>query len=394
MTTDTFKQINNISDISHILNKDEFKDVDKGSYRLIDYVIERPDTFCDEDGNISTEAIEGRGIAYDLDGNILRRPLHKFFNVNQKSFLQAEHLPSLDGAVIMHKLDGSMICPIILDDEIIYATRMASEKHHQMVKDHIDPRYLECVDDFCRDMFSRGYSCIFEFCCPENVVVIEYDNPRLTLISVRHIQSGNYMPHKDMVESAIKYEISSVGALTHHSNSMSELCDFAKDQTGCEGYVVRYPNGLHVKIKNLWYVGIHKALNATSHDRHILNLHLEGNIDDVISNCPENVRNEIKVRLNELLNIIDDGVSLCLHVYQSTYFDGMDRSDYVFKLNNEWGKKSFVSFFALKMFNGNINVLNMIFDYMKKSGCTTTNKNFDNFINLIRKDIDKHNQEN
>ncbi|MFN4181023.1 MAG: RNA ligase, partial [Armatimonadota bacterium] len=58
----------------------------------------------------SLEALECRGIAFDEDGKIISRPLHKFFNLGEKPHTSFQRLSERGDLVsVQEKLDGSMI---------------------------------------------------------------------------------------------------------------------------------------------------------------------------------------------------------------------------------------------------------------------------------------------
>src|SRR5262245_2515658 len=63
-------------------------------------------------------ARECRGIAFDRDGRIISRPLHKFFNVGEKAHTARNVLPWHEASRVMDKLDGSMIHTAWLDGQL------------------------------------------------------------------------------------------------------------------------------------------------------------------------------------------------------------------------------------------------------------------------------------
>ena len=55
---------------------------------------------------------ECRGLAFDLDGKLISRPYHKFFNLGERTETLPEAVDLARPHVILEKLDGSMIRPI------------------------------------------------------------------------------------------------------------------------------------------------------------------------------------------------------------------------------------------------------------------------------------------
>lgn len=72
---------------------------------------------------------------------------------------------------------------------------------------------------------------------PDDVVVLEYPEPALILIAIRHNYSGNYVPYEDMVISAKEYGVRVVG-LWKGAQEIKDLKDFMtklKEEKGIEG---------------------------------------------------------------------------------------------------------------------------------------------------------------
>ena len=71
-----FPIIRHLDDVyDHFVGRPEFAIMDKGDYTVIDYVYADTDTFANE------ILLEGRGLKFDRDGNLIGRPFQKFFNL-------------------------------------------------------------------------------------------------------------------------------------------------------------------------------------------------------------------------------------------------------------------------------------------------------------------------
>ena len=80
ITENRFPIIKLIDDVlPHIQENDNFSVNKKDDYVVIDYILNTPDLF-----NNSIEK-ECRGIIFHEDGHLLSRPLHKFFNLNERN---------------------------------------------------------------------------------------------------------------------------------------------------------------------------------------------------------------------------------------------------------------------------------------------------------------------
>lgn len=183
-----FPIINNISDVlPAIEGRDEFVVAVKEGYTVINYNVMMADTF---DCPIRREC---RGIIFDTaTGNIIRRPFHKFFNVNEREETQLNQLDFSKEHWIDTKLDGSMIAVFMHGGELIYGTKMVAPDFNELVKQFVAASDID-YDSFCRDVIEQGYTPIFEFMHPQKQIVIDYGKPALTLLAVRNMVTGEFL---------------------------------------------------------------------------------------------------------------------------------------------------------------------------------------------------------
>jgi tRNA splicing ligase len=120
MKNHTFPTIRNITDVlPFIEGVDEFKVIRKDWYTVINYVVALEDTFPSIEvagGSAKMrkerqlEAAmrrECRGLVFDnVTGELLSRPYHKFFNVNEKPETHVNKVNLATPHVILEKLDG------------------------------------------------------------------------------------------------------------------------------------------------------------------------------------------------------------------------------------------------------------------------------------------------
>jgi len=99
-------------------------------FTVITYNMNMPDSFIDPDScsddferRQAIMRLDCRGIKFDTKtGKILSRPYHKFFNVGEHSLSNPDKIDWNKPHVILEKLDGSFITPVLtwwLDDKYI-----------------------------------------------------------------------------------------------------------------------------------------------------------------------------------------------------------------------------------------------------------------------------------
>lgn len=281
-----FPLIRNISDVlPAIAGRDEFVVAEKDGYTVINYNVMMADTF---DCNIRREC---RGIIFDsVTGDIIRRPFHKFFNVNEREETQ-DHVVDLSRPhAILEKLDGSMIAPFIVDGQLIWGTKMGATDVAKPVEEFVknNPQY----ESFALNMISTGYTPIFEWCSRKQRIVLDYKEDQLILTAIRIMATGEYLPYGYLKGVSSATGIPVVRAFEPQTD-MKAFLEYVRDLEDLEGFVVRFDDGHMLKLKCHWYLQIHKAKEAILQDRNIVELILEEHLDDIKAHLPAEDRDRL-----------------------------------------------------------------------------------------------------
>jgi RNA ligase len=218
------------------------------------YMVSGPDTFDD------MFAREARGITFDADGNVIGRPLHKFFNVNEKEHTLAHKLTDSIVTRLMDKRDGSMIHTVWLDGEVYFKSKKSFESDvakAAMKWLHEDRNSMTLA--FCRWVASNKMTAIFEWTSPAARIVLSYPDDDLQLLHVRDNTTGEYL---DMIElRAIAEQAYGVQIVEPQKVlSFEQLLKLAETEEGIEGWVAQFENGDMVKVKTKWYMDRHHAM--------------------------------------------------------------------------------------------------------------------------------------
>jgi len=188
-----------------------------------------------------------RGLITDSKGNIVSRPLKKFFEYHQ---LYPECRPSDKNFLVSDKIDGFMGIMYWIDDMPYIATRDSFVSIPAIRGTSI--LYTKYANDI--DKLNRSYSYIFEIVYPNNSLVLDYGTTEdLFLIDVFDKRGISVMPHiGDMPFSVIR-QCENKFELIHYMEENKE---------GKEGYVIKYNSGERLKIKFPWfkkkYIGKHE----------------------------------------------------------------------------------------------------------------------------------------
>jgi len=268
-----FPEIRTINDVlPAIAGRDEFVVAERDFGTVINYLVSMPDSFKMEGSDDVMGAIrrECRGLIFDTEGNIMSRPYHKFFNVNEKEETQTHMLDMTRAHVVMDKLDGSMIRPVRMHGMVRLATKMGVTDIAMEAEKLLDPGQYDWLDDMMVD----GFTPIFEYVAPTNKIVVEYAEAKLILTAVRETVSGEY---RSLRQWDAPFEIVNTADSIHNLDAYLSV---ARGETSREGDIIRFADGHMVKVKNDWYVQIHKTKDIVAVDRNIVELVLNETIDD------------------------------------------------------------------------------------------------------------------
>lgn len=221
--------------------------------------------------------LEGRGLTFDVNGNIVSRTMEKFFNINENQFTQLKDL-DFEDAQYFEKVDGSMITGIIVNDNVHWKTKKSfySEVAQSCQKDFGGiNQYTNCVH-ICVNWDTGPWTPIFEYTSPGNRVVIDYGiEPKLTLLAIRHNVTGEYAPYE--VLETFKFQ----GVPVVKRYSQKSIVDvLQEDSDNREGYVVLLKSGQRVKAKFPSYLSKHRSLDSFN-ARTIATMVIDETIDDM-----------------------------------------------------------------------------------------------------------------
>lgn len=265
-------EIRHINDVLPLIEgRKEFVVKRAADYTAIDYNVAFFDTFAD------LRRGELRGLKFHPDGEIMARPLHKFFNVGEREDTQPHLLDFEADHIIMDKLDGSMIHPAILrDGSLRFMTRMGITNVAEKAERHLTPRMEEAI----RDMLGSGVTPVFEFTAPDNRIVVKYLESGLTLLAARDTVSGDYAPRGYLQNAANAMGVPLV-KVWPKPTSGAELIEMVRALVGAEGIVCQLACGLWVKIKGDEYVLMHKSKDSITREKNVLAILLDGLGDDI-----------------------------------------------------------------------------------------------------------------
>lgn len=282
---------------------DNFIVANKPGYQVINYRMLTTDTFPEDDPHIYRMRREFRGIKFDENGNILARPFHKFFNIGERLSTHIENV-NLDDAMVMPKMDGSMIHPIRIGESYRLCTKMgitdtALDAESFWAKDK--RRY-----NFLKELFHDlpDHTPIFEYIGPDNKIVVGYPEEKLILLAIRNNITGMYRSLLDIPIMCDGVEVIQNDPI--HTISLDDI----KSREGDEGVVIRLNTGDMLKMKSEWYVRIHRAKDKIHFEYNLGSIIINEEIDDLIPFLDPNGAEEVKRYQDDMIKGIHRSVDM------------------------------------------------------------------------------------
>ena len=292
-----------------IKNKPEFSVKERGSYTVIDYVLNNKETFVGSNEEETLILLNLRGTAFDNEsGRIIRLGFEKFFNFGE--FPESDkQLNFDDDHLITQKLDGSCIFPIYANEGTFFGTRAGVTDISKMAEDFALSTDIYYCDFIHACMTIYNATPIFEFCSRKNRVVLDYPEDMLVLTGIRYIDTGVYFDYRAMSVFASSYDIPVVkridSILQNSFNSFKESVSGLVDD---EGVVIRFESGIcagaMVKMKATAYCLQHKALDQLKFAKDVLLLSLNGLLDDVLPLLAVDNFNRVSMFVDEFASAV------------------------------------------------------------------------------------------
>lgn len=249
-------------------------------FLIADYYVQYSDTFTEGDDLTNALRRECRGLIFYTDGTIARRAFHKFFNIGEHEEANIARLKKLSSYSLYEKLDGSMVAPCIerTTDQVYWASMRGSKKYHQ----RLSALYANSsYEEFVRSISEEGLTAIFEFCSPENRIIVDYPQPSLTLLAIRETISGKYLSRAEVFSKAERYAVPCVKEFDTASRDIGSVLKEVRYLKQAEGAVLMTAQGPLAKLKGDWYCQLHKVLRYFDFEKDIARLILSGEHDDL-----------------------------------------------------------------------------------------------------------------
>ena len=246
----------------------------------------------------SPYVMQGRGIIFDSNSNLIARPFGKFFNINETEFTQLHNLPKDEKFEVYEKIDGVLGIVFFYNN----TWRLSTRGDLKSFQSEIGQKLLEELNLQCLD---TQYTYLFEIVHPNIKIIIDYkEDKKLYLLAGIHTQSGQELNYREL-ELLSKHLDTSIAKRIKSFKSLDEIVSIKeKLSQNQEGYVIKFESGLRVKLKGDEYLELVKLQQGINFNSLIKFLDLRGNIiHSKLENIPEELQEEIVSQLGILSNL-------------------------------------------------------------------------------------------
>lgn len=226
-----------------------------------------------------------RGLILDKNKEVVARPFTKFFNWEESDKVA---IPN-ETFEVFEKMDGSLGILYWVENQPFIATRGSfNSKQAQKASDILYQKYAHTFD-----ILDRNCTYLFEIIYPENRIVLDYGEMEdLILLAIVDNLSGK--------EKALQ----SLGfPLVKKYDGLKDIATLKKlEEANKEGFVIKFENGLRIKVKFAEYVRIHRIITQVSSLTIWEYLKEKKNFEEILEKVPDEFYQWVRKTHQELLD--------------------------------------------------------------------------------------------
>jgi RNA ligase len=256
----------------------------------------------------------------DAKGNVVARPFKKFFNLAEHNNPDLERLPVGMPFKTYEKLDGSLGISYRSSRGWEIATRGSFESEQAIFATALlSKKYSEALA-----LMDPDFTFLFEIIFPQNRIVVNYgDAQELVLLGVMRVSDGVELPLEEFCHLPFRQP---------HVFDTPDIDSLPCDTQNFEGYVIRFENGLRVKVKLDSYVRLHKLMTGITANSVWELLSSGQDVDAVISELPDEMHNEIRDIADDIRNSHMSQLIIHTAVLRDLQLEGLSRKEQAAKI--------------------------------------------------------------
>lgn len=189
-------------------------------------------------------------------------------------------------------------------------------------------------------VLQHNYTVNLEYMAPNNRIVLNYPEPKLTILSVRSNHDGSYLsfynnnnnettttcsippPPQQFLARNLVLDMmdDNDNERTWNEKKMRAFLGSIPDQRNLEGYVVILASGQRVKIKTKWYLGLHLNTKGGLSDSAIAQAVVNATMDEVRAQNTPIHRNPLE-RIDAIANEVTAAYGAMIDTSVETFYE-------------------------------------------------------------------------
>lgn len=262
--------------------------------------------------------LNSRGHIFDVNtGERIACTFSKFFNLGEREEVSFNKLPWDKPYEVYEKLDGWLGTLYRYGQKFYVASRGSFySAGAKWASSFIQQKDLGCIND--------EVTLVFEIITPEQKIILDYGGERnLYILAAFNRYTGEEYERKTVEEWSKKIGVPIVKK--YDSLKIEDCLDIARNVQEKEGFVIRFSNGIRVKVKTDWYCKIAKIM-ANLTPISMWECMKEGKVSkEYLIDIPEeleNLANEYKNKLEKQYEFVLEKIlttsSLLLNKYKNS----------------------------------------------------------------------------
>lgn len=195
-------------------------------------------------------------ILHKSTGDVIAKPFEKFYNLNEMPETKLENLPDLPYTV-QDKCDGSLGIVFNYKGKWQVATRGSFTSPQAIKANQLLKRYdLTTINE--------NDTLLCEIIYPDNKIIVDYGKKE-KLVLLAAFNRDTCQEHMNLTTLRLFSDLTGMELVKSYNYSIKEMIALQKTlPKDKEGFVVRYSNGLRIKIKGEEYMKIARILSRLS----------------------------------------------------------------------------------------------------------------------------------
>lgn len=226
-----------------------------------------------------------RGLILDSNGNLVGKSFDKFHNIEEYSDNGIlGPLPSYSSFEVYDKLDGSLGISYKYSGGVAIATRGSFTSDQSLwATSYLNKKYpnFDPPDDL---------TFLFEILYKENRIVVDYDYERLVLLSIFRKEQELSREEIENISREYNFELVEKFSGIEDFNNIRNI--YARDNA--EGFVIKFDNGLRVKLKYEEYRRLHKIVTGINSKIIWEMLKEDKNFEEILDRVPDEFYDWVK----------------------------------------------------------------------------------------------------